>query len=148
MARLPVPSEKVPPPAGPSGPRAGNEIHTLLGHGSTFEGKLAFDGTARVDGKLIGEVHCADTLVVGETAELQAEVMVGTIIVEGTVIGNIKATKSVELHAPARVKGNIETPVLFIDRGVTFDGSCKMATGDAKYAPPEPKKSTPSSSST
>ncbi len=137
MARLPVPSEKTIPPVGP---RQGSEIHTLLGHGSTFEGKLAFDGTARVDGKVIGEVHCADTLVVGESAELQAEVIVGTIIVEGSVIGNIKASKSVELHAPARVRGNIETPVLFIDRGVMFDGSCKMATGDAKYAPPDVKK--------
>lgn len=136
MARPIVPEK----PVSPTPPRAGSEIHTLLGQGSTFEGKLAFDGTARVDGKLIGEVHCADTLVVGETAELQAECHVGTIIVEGSITGNIKATKAVELHAPARVRGNIETPSLFIDRGVNFDGSCKMSTGDAKYAPKDEAK--------
>jgi cytoskeletal protein CcmA (bactofilin family) len=102
------------------------EINTLLGNGSEFEGKLTFEGTVRINGKLSGEIFSDDVLVVGEGAEINAEIEVGVIIVQGNVTGNIRAKKSVELHAPARVRGNIETPSLFIDKGVTFEGHSKM----------------------
>ncbi len=112
-------------PADRSAPGQG-EINTLLGRGSSFEGKLTFEGTVRIDGKLSGEIFSDDVLVVGEGAEVSAEIDVGVIIVEGSVTGNIRAKRSVELHAPARVKGNIETPSLYIDKGVMFEGHSKM----------------------
>src|SRR5215831_15261388 len=96
------------------------EINTLLGKGSEFEGKLTFEGTVRVDGKISGEIFSDDVLVVGEGAQVNAEIEVGVIIVEGSVTGNIRAKRAVELHAPARMRGNIETPSLFIDKGVVF----------------------------
>jgi len=106
--------------------RPQGEITTLLGRGSEFEGKLTFEGTVRIDGKLSGEIFSEDVLVVGEGAQVNAEIDVGVIIVEGNVTGNIRAKRAVELHAPARVKGNIETPSLYIDKGVTFEGFSKM----------------------
>jgi cytoskeletal protein CcmA (bactofilin family) len=106
--------------------RPQGEITTLLGRGSEFEGKLTFEGTVRIDGKLSGEIFSEDVLVVGEGANVSAEIDVGVIIVEGNVNGNIKAKRAVELHAPARVRGNIETPSLYIDKGVTFEGFSKM----------------------
>src|SRR5436305_688799 len=106
--------------------RPEGEINTLLGRGSEFEGKLTFEGTVRIDGKLSGEIFSDDVLVVGEGAEISAEIEVGVIIVEGNVNGNIRAKKAVELHAPARIKGNIETPSLYIDKGVMFEGHSKM----------------------
>ena len=106
--------------------RPQGEITTLLGRGSEFEGKLTFEGTVRIDGKLSGEIFSEDVLVVGEGAMVNAEIDVGVIIVEGNVTGNIRAKRAVELHAPARVKGNIETPSLYIDKGVIFEGFSKM----------------------
>ncbi len=137
--------------------RPEGEINTLLGNGSEFEGKLTFEGTVRINGKLSGEIFSDDTLVVGEGAEISAEIDVGIIIVQGSVTGNIRAKKAVELHAPARIKGNIETPSLFIDKGVMFEGHCKMdsigsgprpttldglaaAAGAKSAAPPAAKK--------
>ncbi|HWE30891.1 MAG TPA: polymer-forming cytoskeletal protein, partial [Polyangia bacterium] len=130
--------------------------------GSEFEGKLTFEGTVRIDGKLSGEIFSEDVLVVGEGAMVNAEIDVGVIIVEGNVTGNIRAKRAVELHAPARVKGNIETPSLYIDKGVSFEGFSKMenigpvttnvpktlqglAEAAAKSAspPPNPAQSTP-----
>jgi cytoskeletal protein CcmA (bactofilin family) len=102
------------------------EVTTLLGRGSEFEGKLSFEGTVRVDGKLSGEIFSEDVLIIGEGAEVNAEISVGAIIIEGTVHGNIHAKRSVEIHTPARVRGNISTPSLSIDKGVIFDGQCQM----------------------
>lgn len=113
------------------GAQGSGEVTTLLGRGSEFEGKLSFEGTVRVDGKLSGEIFTDDTLIIGEGAEVNAEISVGSIIIEGTVHGNIHAKRSVEIHTPARVRGNISTPSLSIDKGVVFDGQCQMEQNGA-----------------
>ena len=120
--------------------RPQGEITTLLGRGSEFEGKLTFEGTVRIDGKLSGEIFSEDVLVVGEGAMVNAEIDVGVIIVEGNVTGNIRAKRAVELHAPARVKGNIETPSLYIDKGVIFEGFSKMENIHAQRRRPTSRR--------
>ena len=112
------------------------EISTLLGKGASFEGKLTFEGTVRVDGKFKGEVFSDDVLVVGEGALVEAEIDVGEIIIQGTVVGNIKAKRSIEIHAPGRVKGDLHTPSLQIDKGVIFEGRSFMEAQAPRSAPP------------
>jgi cytoskeletal protein CcmA (bactofilin family) len=107
-------------------PGGAQPVTTLLGKGSEFEGKLSFEGTVRVDGKLTGEIFTEDVLIVGEGAEVNAEISVGSIVIQGTVRGNVTAKRSVEIHSPGRVKGNINTPSLFVEKGVFFDGHCQM----------------------
>ena len=102
------------------------EITTLLGRGSEFEGKLTFEGTVRVDGKLKGEVFSDDVLIIGEGAHVEAQIDIGEIIVQGNVIGNIRASRGIEIHAPGRVKGDLTTPSLQIDKGVVFEGRSFM----------------------
>lgn len=115
------------------------DIHTLLGKGSEFEGKLTFEGQVRIDGKFSGQIFTKDALVIGDGARVQAEITAGTVIIHGTVEGNVKATQLIELKQPGRVKGTLEAPALSIDRGVMFEGTCKMenlTAGGGK--PPSP----------
>lgn len=108
-----------------STPSAG-DLNALLGKGSEFEGKLAFEGKVRIDGTFTGEISTNDLLMVGDGAKVQAEISCGTVIVEGEVIGNIKATSAVELRRPAKVHGDITTPSLVIEKGVVFEGRSRM----------------------
>ncbi len=111
------------------------EITALLGRGTEFEGKLHFEGRVRIDGVFKGEIRSDDTLVIGEGAEVHAEIDVATVIVRGGVVhGNIRAASSIEVHAPGKIVGNLHSPSLFIDRGVEFQGSCRMDPVDAKPA--------------
>jgi cytoskeletal protein CcmA (bactofilin family) len=103
-----------------------SDLNALLGRGAEFEGKLTFEGTVRIDAKFTGSIVTNDVLVVGEGAKIGAEISCGTIIVHGEVNGNIKAKTAVELHHPAKVRGNIETPSLMIEKGVIFHGESKM----------------------
>ena len=105
---------------------SGSELNALLGRGSQFEGKLAFEGKVRIDGNFTGEISTNDTLHIGEGARVQAEITCGTVIVEGDVIGNIKASSAVELHRPGKVHGDITAPSLMIEKGVIFEGRSKM----------------------
>lgn len=102
--------------------------NALLGKGSDFEGKLTFEGTVHIDGRFTGEIFSEGTLIIGEGAEVQAEIRVGSVAVYGNVTGNITAADAVELHAPASLRGNITSPALHIDKGVFFDGSCQMTS--------------------
>ncbi|MGE0870541.1 MAG: polymer-forming cytoskeletal protein [Kofleriaceae bacterium] len=121
------------------------EITTLLGRGASFEGKLTFDGTVRIDGRFKGEVFSDDTLVIGEGAHVEAEIDIGEVIIQGTVVGNVKAKRSIEIHAPGRVKGDLHTPALQIDKGVMFEGRSFMesATGMKAAGPPSPPPGAP-----
>ncbi len=102
------------------------DLNALLGKGSEFEGKLAFEGKVRIDGTFTGEISTNDLLMVGDGAKVQAEISCGTVIVEGEVVGNIKATSAVELRRPAKVHGDITTPSLVIEKGVVFEGRSRM----------------------
>ena len=122
------------------------EINTLLGRGASFEGKLTFEGTVRVDGKLKGEVFSDDVLVVGEGAYVEAEVDIGEIIIQGTVVGNIRAKRGIEIHAPGRVKGDLHTPSLQIDKGVIFEGRSFMEAASVPQPKAGPTASPPGAS--
>jgi cytoskeletal protein CcmA (bactofilin family) len=103
-----------------------DEINAFLGKDTEFEGKLSFTGAVRIDGRLKGEIFSEGTLIVGETAVIESDIHVSHIIISGEVRGNILATQRIEVHAPGKVYGNIQSPVVSIDEGVIFEGHCKM----------------------
>jgi cytoskeletal protein CcmA (bactofilin family) len=129
----PYPQPQEPPPMAmlkrdeiSSPAAASSDLNALLGRGSEFEGKLTFEGTVRIDGKFTGSIVTNDVLVVGEGAKISAEISCGTIIVHGEVNGNIRAKNAVELHHPAKMRGNVESPSLMVEKGVIFEGQSKM----------------------
>jgi len=103
------------------------EITALLGRGTKFEGKLYFEGRVRIDGIFKGEIKSDDTLIIGDGAEVHAEIDVATVIVRGGIVhGNVRASQALEIHSPGKLVGNISSPSLYIERGVEFQGSCRM----------------------
>lgn len=105
-----------------------DEISAFLGRGTEFEGKLTFEGTVQIDGKFSGEISTQGTLVIGESAKIQAEINAKAIIIGGEVKGNLATTSRLEIHAPGKLLGNIKTPVLVVDEGVIFEGNCQMTS--------------------
>jgi cytoskeletal protein CcmA (bactofilin family) len=114
------------------------EIKAFLGPGSHFEGKMAFDEIVRLDGAFRGEITSRDTLIVGETADIQAQVIVGTLIISGKLRGTIKAVTRVEMRAPARIDGDVETPSLIVEEGVIWNGQLTMKPAEKTQNSDEP----------
>jgi len=112
-------------------PRAAEASTTsaFLGKGSRVTGKLVFEGTVRLEGQVEGEITAQDTLVVGETAVINAQINGTSIVVHGTIKGDVTARKRLEIHAPGKVYGNISVPSLVIHEGVVFEGQCTMGGG-------------------
>lgn len=106
------------------------EIRAFLGDGSKFEGTLVFDDIVRMDGHFQGSITSSDTLIAGQTAEILADIRVGTLILSGNFKGTIEAQNKVELRAPAVVEGTIQTPVLVVEEGVVMNSSITMTAGN------------------
>jgi|YelNatPaOPRAMG01_1025707.scaffolds.fasta_scaffold09398_8 cytoskeletal protein CcmA (bactofilin family) len=102
------------------------EIHTIIGKESSFEGKLIFDGVVRIDGSFKGNIQSKGKLLIGETASLEAEIETGSLILSGEVKGNITAYDRVEIKSKGRFTGNIKTVVLVIEEGAIFNGNASM----------------------
>jgi cytoskeletal protein CcmA (bactofilin family) len=100
--------------------------------GSRVTGQLTFQGSARIEGNVDGEIQCHGTLTIGERAEVRAKISGDVIVIRGKVEGNLVAKEKVELVAPARVFGDIDTPRLIITEGVVFDGDCTMGVARQK----------------
>ncbi len=128
---LPPRREDVPPPAPPA-PRREEPAHTppssdlLLGPGAEFDGKLTFRGTLRIDAKFTGSIVTDDVLIVGEHARMNAEITCGTIVVHGEVNGNVRASAGVELRHTARLRGDVVSPGIVVERGALLQGSVKL----------------------
>ena len=103
-----------------------DKMNAFLGKDTEFEGRLSFSGAVRIDGSFKGEIFTEGTLIVGETANLESDIHASHVIISGEVRGNITAEKRLEVHAPGKVTGNIQAPVVTIDEGVIFDGNCQM----------------------
>ncbi len=119
-------------------------LTAFIDQGSEFEGKLSFRDTVRIDGRFRGEISSENTLIVGESGEIDATIRSNTVAISGAVTGEVHAARKVVLHKTARVQGNIETPSIVIEEGAQLNGQLRMATGEAKpalkaVAPPPPE---------
>ena len=108
------------------------EIDAFLGKDTEFVGKLVFNGGVRLDGKFSGEIFSSGSLIIGETAIINAEIKVDSITISGNVNGNIDAKTLIELYPPGRLTGNIRSPSLIINEGVIFQGNCNMELEDSE----------------
>ena len=98
----------------------------LLGRGVRFEGKLTFAGTVRIDASFVGTIVTDDVLVVGEAARIDANITCGTIVVHGEVNGNIQAKTGVEIRASGKLRGDLETASLVVEKGALSQGASRM----------------------
>jgi cytoskeletal protein CcmA (bactofilin family) len=116
------------------------EITALLGRGTHFEGKLHFEGRIRIDGSFRGEIRGDDAVVIGDGAEVHANIEAGIVIVKGgSLTGHVRASHSIELYVPSQASGTLHAPEVHIEKGVQFSGTCTIGPLDAPaitVAPP------------
>ena len=107
-------------------------IKAYLGSDAFFKGTLSFEGTVRIDGKFEGQVNTSDTLVIGETGDMKANVNVGTLVCKGRLQGAVVASEKIEMHPASKITGNIQTPALSIELGAVLDGQLNMTERESK----------------
>ncbi|MDQ6958732.1 MAG: polymer-forming cytoskeletal protein [Mariprofundaceae bacterium] len=101
-------------------------IDTLIGEHSHFNGELSFEGAVRIDGKFEGNIRSTNegTLIVSEEAQIIGEVDVPNLLLHGTVRGNVRATKSLKIGPTGRLNGDVEYSIVSLAEGAAVNGRC------------------------
>lgn len=111
------------------GESAAQDMTALVGVNTEFRGIIHYNGTVRIDGRIEGEIHTDGVLLIGKDAVIRATVSAGSIVSCGRIFGDVTATESVKLIAPAVLKGSVTTPQLSMEEGVCFRGSLEVTLG-------------------
>lgn len=106
-------------------------LNTIIGKGSSFDGKLKVQSTLRVDGKIKGNITTSDSLYVGKDGDINGDVSVKNAIIGGKFKGKLHASGKVVLENNSVFSGELKTTKLVIDEGAVFEGNCSMSTEDA-----------------
>lgn len=118
-----------------------DSARTVLGNETRFNGVIQFQDSLRIDGYYEGSIESSGFLTVERGATVHATIRVGTLVVGGTIRGDIIATHLVEFLAGGMVIGNIRSPRLIVAEKTVFCGRCEMLAdqggGDIFRMPPE-----------
>ena len=111
---------------GQEGQSPQGDVVGFLGHNCTMQGTLNFDGSMRIDGRMEGQIITTGSLIVGEGGQVKAEIQAGVVICGGTIEGTVVAKERVQLLAPSVLTGTVRSPLLIIEEGAQFNGTCEM----------------------
>jgi cytoskeletal protein CcmA (bactofilin family) len=116
-------------------------LNSMLGQGCKIKGDIELQGTIRIDGTFEGSISCPDSLIIGKSGVVKADVKVKNAVIGGKLVGNISASSKIELQSGSHVEGDIQTPRLVIDEGVFFEGNCKMGSAQPGSSAPKEQES-------
>ena len=101
-------------------------LNGFMDEGTEFLGELRFKDTLRIDGRLKGKIVSDNTLIVGESGHVEAEIDCGVVSIRGTVTGRVHGRQRIELLAGSKVLATLVSPKLVIEDGAFFQGDCEM----------------------
>lgn len=101
-----------------------NIVNSIIGEGSEFKGEFNINGLLRIDGKFKGTIATDGKVLIGQTGEAITDIKARVVVIGGTIKGNIYATERVIMLSTGTIHGNVITPSLIMEDGVTFEGNC------------------------
>ena len=116
------------------------DLNGFMDVGTEFVGELRFRDTFRIDGRLRGKVVSENTLIVGESGQVDAEIDCGVVSIRGSVSGHVTGRQRIELLAGGRAQGTLISPRLVIEEGAFFQGECDMGASAPAAAPGPPQR--------
>jgi cytoskeletal protein CcmA (bactofilin family) len=120
------------------------DLNGFMDEGTEFQGELRFRDTFRVDGRVKGKIVSDNTLIVGETGHVEAEIDCGVVSIRGSVSGRVQGRQKIELLAGSKVQATLVSPRLVIEEGAFFQGECDMGSAPkAAVVPLTPARSVP-----
>lgn len=113
----------------------GEGLNGFMDEGTEVLGELRFRDTLRIDGRVKGKIVSENTLIVGESANVEADIDCGVVSIRGTVTGRVHGRQRIELLAGSRVQATLVSPKLVIEDGAFFQGDCEMGAAGGALRP-------------
>lgn len=107
-------------------------LHNALAFGTTVKGDITTDGDFRLDGRLEGTISCGGKIVIGQTAQVEGDIISVNAEILGTVVGSITTSEVLVLKPTAIIKGIITTQALVVEPSAKFSGTCNMSLEESE----------------
>lgn len=101
-------------------------VDTLIGSNTVFEGSIESQGTVRIDGRVKGDLKVSGDVFVGSEAVIAGNITANNVHLSGTVEGNIHAAGVLRILSTAKLYGDIQVHSFVADEGGIFQGKCSM----------------------
>jgi cytoskeletal protein CcmA (bactofilin family) len=98
----------------------------------SIQGDIATDGTVRVDGRIDGTLHRADTLIIGAGGAVIGNIEAREVVVGGELTGDLSVRGRVEIQKTATVRGDIRAAAVGLEEGGTVHGHVIVHSLDAE----------------
>ena len=108
--------------------------YSVIDEHTVISPRITTQGTIRIDGRLEGQLHRADTLIVGRTGSIVGDVEAREVIVAGAVDGNILADLRVEIQPTGSVRGDVQASIMRLEEGGTVNGHVAIAAQSEQTA--------------
>ena len=105
----------------------GAASRTFIDAGAAFDGTLRLGQDLRIDCEFRGEIVCEGTVVIGESAGVEAHIRAREVVIHGAVVGDVTARRLLVVHSTGRLHGDVETPCFELQKHAFFNGRTRMA---------------------
>lgn len=109
-----------------------DEINTIFGQQTEFDGELKTKGSIRIEGKINGTINADGDVFVGESGTVSSNIEARKIVIAGKVNGNITANDKLEILQTGSLKGDIQAKKLVIEEGAKFVGKSEPLENKGK----------------
>lgn len=108
-------------------PKSGRTEPAVIGPSIHIDGNLKGEEDLVIDGVVKGTVTLkSNALTIGDNGKVTADIYAKTILVKGTMQGDLYASEMVSIGSTAKVKGNIASPRVSLEEGARYKGSIEM----------------------
>lgn len=109
---------------------------TLIGEGTSFEGKIRTEASIRIEGNIIGDITSGGDVIIGENGVANSNISSRDLVLAGQLNGNVEVRGKLTIGSTGVLNGNIAAASLIIESGGVFNGSSKMTSTKTEVVQP------------
>jgi len=112
-------------------------MDTLIGEGTTFEGKIKSEASIRIEGHVIGDIESTGDVTIGENGSARSNIVSRDLVLAGRLNGNVEVKGKLIIRASGALIGNLTAHSLLIESGGVFHGTSHMTAKESNASQQE-----------
>ncbi len=102
------------------------DLDTIIGVNSSFDGSFKTSGLLRVDGFFSGDITVEGNVIVGKEGKIVGSITAKNIELSGIIEGNVISSEQMKISSSGKLVGDIEVGSFVVEENGVFDGKCRM----------------------
>ena len=115
------------------------KLDTYIGEDTSFDGTLTSNKSLTIYGNVKGTIECSGRVVIGQSGNIEADMVADDVTVSGKIVGNVTAKTKLEMTSTGIIQGDVKTARMLMEDGSKFDGRCEMLSDGKPVVAEKPK---------